>query len=139
LRDSVLDSYGFRVQLYARAVQDFWVHARIACRTDGQSIRARDGLHGTLRAIHAPTVRLLINEGWPIIPKNAYGRKLSRSAFKKPIDLRRVFLCYVNISIRIFDGNVSFPGLYGGLYRQNLPYKFKNSFGDFQNRNFEKS
>ena len=32
-----------------------------------------------------------------------------------------------------------FPGLYGGLYGQNLPYKFKNSYGDFQNRNFEKS
>jgi len=31
------------------------------------------------------------------------------------------------------------PGLYGGLYGQNLPYKFKNSYGDFQNRNFEKS
>jgi hypothetical protein len=26
------------------------------------------------------------------------------------------------------------PGLYGGLYGQNLPYKFKNSYGDFQNR-----
>jgi hypothetical protein len=22
-------------------------------------------------------------------------------------------------------------GLYGGLYGQNLPYKFKNSYGDF--------
>jgi hypothetical protein len=32
-----------------------------------------------------------------------------------------------------------FPGLYGGLYGQNLPYKFKKSYGDFQNRNFEKS
>jgi hypothetical protein len=33
-----------------------------------------------------------------------------------------------------------FPGLYGGLYMygQNLPYKFKKSYGDFQNRNFEK-
>ena len=30
-----------------------------------------------------------------------------------------------------------FPGLYGGLYGQNLPYKFKNSYGDFQNRNIE--
>ena len=29
------------------------------------------------------------------------------------------------------------PGLYGGLYGQNLPYKFKNSYGDFRNRNFE--
>ena len=58
---------------------------------------------------------------------------------KKPIDLRRVFLRYVNISTRIFDGNVSCPGLYGGSYGQNLPYKFKNSYGDFWNRNFEKS
>ena len=29
-------------------------------------------------------------------------------------------------------------GLYGRLYGQNLLYKFKNSYGDFQNRNFEK-
>jgi hypothetical protein len=28
---------------------------------------------------------------------------------------------------------------YGGLCGQNLPYKFKKSYGDFQNRNFEKS
>ena len=34
---------------------------------------------------------------------------------------------------------IFFPGLYGGLYGQNLPYKFKKSYGDFQNRNFEKS
>jgi hypothetical protein len=34
---------------------------------------------------------------------------------------------------------IYFPGLYGGLYGQNLPYKFKNSYGEFQNRNFEKS
>ena len=33
---------------------------------------------------------------------------------------------------------IFFPGLYGGLYGQNLPYKFKKSYGDFQNRNFEK-
>jgi hypothetical protein len=25
------------------------------------------------------------------------------------------------------------------LYGQNLPYKFKKSYGDFQDRNFEKS
>ena len=35
------------------------------------------------------------------------------------------FLCCVNISTHIFDDNVSFPGLNGGLYKQNLPYKFK--------------
>ena len=34
---------------------------------------------------------------------------------------------------------IFFPGLYGGLYGQNLPYKFKKSYGDFRNRNFEKS
>ena len=34
---------------------------------------------------------------------------------------------------------IFFPGLYGGLYGQNLPYKFKNSYGDFQYHNFEKS
>ena len=38
-----------------------------------------------------------------------------------------------------FDGSVSCPGLYGGLYGQNLPYKFKKSYGDFRSRNFEKS
>ena len=31
----------------------------------------------------------------------------------------------MNISTRIFDDNVSFPGLNGGLYEQNLPYTFK--------------
>jgi hypothetical protein len=28
---------------------------------------------------------------------------------------------------------------HGALYGQNLPYKFKKSYGDFQNRNFKKS
>jgi hypothetical protein len=32
---------------------------------------------------------------------------------------------------------IFFPGLYGGLYGQNLPYKFKKSYADFH-RNFEK-
>jgi len=31
------------------------------------------------------------------------------------------------------------PGLYGGLYGQDLPYKFKNSYGNFQNHNSEKN
>jgi hypothetical protein len=56
-----------------------------------------------------------------------------------PIDLRRVFLRYVNISTRIFGDSVSCPGLYGVLYGQNLPYKFKTSYGDFTHRNFVKS
>jgi hypothetical protein len=34
---------------------------------------------------------------------------------------------------------IFFPGLYGGLYGQNLPHKFKKSHGDFQDRKFEKS
>jgi hypothetical protein len=34
---------------------------------------------------------------------------------------------------------IFFPGLYGGLYGQNLPYEFKKSYGDLWNRNFEKS
>ena len=55
------------------------------------------------------------------------------------IDLRRVFLRYVNISMCKFRDSVSCPGLYGGLYGQNLPYKFKNSYGDFEDLNFEKS
>ena len=44
-----------------------------------------------------------------------------------PIGLRRVFSRGVNISTRIFDDNVSFPGLYGGLYKislTNLKSKF---------------
>jgi hypothetical protein len=64
------------------------------------------------------------------------------SSTKFSMDLLRVFLCYVNILIRIFDGNGPFPclyGMYGGLYRQNLPYNFKKLCGDFQNRNFERS
>jgi hypothetical protein len=36
-------------------------------------------------------------------------------------------------------GILSPRGLHGGLYGQNLPYKFKNSYGDFRYRNFEKS
>jgi hypothetical protein len=31
------------------------------------------------------------------------------------------------------------PGFYGGVYGQNLPYRFKTSYGDFQNCNVEKS
>ena len=31
-----------------------------------------------------------------------------------------------------------FPGLCGGFYGQNLPYKFENSYGDFRYRNFKK-
>ena len=30
-------------------------------------------------------------------------------------------------------------GLFGGLYGQNLPYKFKNSYDDIKHRNIEKS
>ena len=36
-------------------------------------------------------------------------------------------------------GLIFSPGLYGGLYGLNLPYKFKKSYGDFRIRNFEKS
>ena len=59
--------------------------------------------------------------------------------FNKFYRLTSCFLRYVNSSIRIFGDSVSCPGLYGGLYGQNLPYKFKKSYGDFQHRNFEKS
>jgi hypothetical protein len=47
----------------------------------------------------------------------------------------------MSIPARLIKGGVLifFPGLYGGLYGQNLPYKFKKPYGDFQNRNFEKS
>jgi hypothetical protein len=64
---------------------------------------------------------------------------VSRYSVVHSIDFRRVFLCHVNISIRIFENSVSCPGLYDGLYGQNLPYKFKNLYCDFWNRNFEKS
>jgi hypothetical protein len=50
---------------------------------------------------------------------------VSRYSIVYCIDLRRVFLHYVNISMRKFGGSVSSPGLYGGLYGQNLPYKFR--------------
>jgi hypothetical protein len=65
---------------------------------------------------------------------------VSRSGLINSIDfIRRVFLRHVNISTRIFGDSVSCPVLYGGLYGRNLPHKFKKSYGDFQNRNFEKS
>jgi hypothetical protein len=66
---------------------------------------------------------------------------VNRYSFRNSIDLlvRRVYLRYLNISTRIFGDSVSCLGLYGGLYGQNLPYKFKKSYGDFRNRNFEKS
>jgi hypothetical protein len=68
-----------------------------------------------------------------------FRRLLSRYSVVHSIDLRRGFLRCVNISIRIFGCSVSCPGLYGGLYGQNLPYELKKSYSDFQNRNFEKS
>ena len=42
-------------------------------------------------------------------------------------------------SSRKRGGAVFPPGLYGGLYGQNLPYEFKKPYGGFQDRNFEKS
>jgi hypothetical protein len=39
----------------------------------------------------------------------------------------------------MFGDSVSCPGLYGGLYGQNLPYKFKKSYGELQSHKFEKS
>ena len=94
--------------------------------------------------LHCPerTVRSLISGGsfWLThCPQICVRKEISRPGFLDvnrysvvhSIDLRRVFLRYVNISMC--------PGLYGGLYGQNLPYKFKKSYGDFQNRNFEKS
>ena len=53
---------------------------------------------------------------------------VNRYSVVHSIALRRVFLRYVYISIRIFGDSVSCPRLYGGLYGQNLPYKFKNSY-----------
>jgi hypothetical protein len=41
--------------------------------------------------------------------------------------------------MRTFFKNRLRVSRYGGLYGQNLPYKFKKSYGDFQNRDFEKS
>jgi hypothetical protein len=55
---------------------------------------------------------------------------VSRYSVVHSIDLRRVFLHYMNILICKFGGSVSCLGLYGGLYGQNLPYKFKNSYAD---------
>jgi hypothetical protein len=50
---------------------------------------------------------------------------VNRYSVVHPIGLRQVFLRCVNISTRIFDDNVSFPGLYGGLYGQNFSHEFK--------------
>ena len=103
-----------------------------------------------LELLYSGTVRSLISGKSFLLthcPKICVRKEISRRGFLDvnrysvvhSIDLRRVFLRYVNISIRIFDGSVSCLGLYGGLYGQNLPYKFKNSYGDFRDRNFEKS
>jgi hypothetical protein len=49
--------------------------------------------------------------------------------------VRRIFfLFYLNISTRIFGYNVPFPGLCGGLYGQNLPYKLKKLYGDLNKK-----
>jgi hypothetical protein len=64
---------------------------------------------------------------------------VNRYSVVHSIESRRVFLHYVNISMCKSGGSVSCPGLYGGLYGQNLPHKFKKSYRDFRNRNFEKS
>ena len=96
------------------------------------------------------TVRSLLNEGsfWLThCPQICIRNEISRPGFLDvnrysvvhSIDLRRVFLRYVNMSMCKFGDSVSCLGLYGGLYGQNLPYKFKKSYGDFRNRNFEKS
>ena len=34
---------------------------------------------------------------------------------------------------------IFFTSLYGGLYGQNLPYKFKKSYGDFKIQNLGKN
>jgi hypothetical protein len=39
--------------------------------------------------------------------------------------------------LRKYFVNMSFSGLYSGLYGRNLPYTLKKSYVDFQNRNFE--
>ena len=61
------------------------------------------------------------------------GNRLSRT-------VRRFILLYV-IFRQAFWGQWVIPGLvwHGGLYGQNLPCKFKKSYGDFQNRNLEKA
>jgi hypothetical protein len=106
-----------------------------------------------MRHVHGrSTVRLVISEKsfWVThCHQKCVRKEISRSGFLDvnrysvvhSIELRRVFLRCVNISTRIFNDSVSCPGLYvyGGLYGQNLPYKFKNSYGDFHNHNFEKS
>ena len=77
------------------------------------------------------TVRSLLNGGSFLLTHchQIYIRKeISRPGFLN-----------VNRQSCKFGGSVSCPGLYGGLYGQNLPYKFKKSYGDFRSRNFEKS
>jgi hypothetical protein len=62
---------------------------------------------------------------------------VSRYSVVHSIDLRRVFLCYVNISMCKFEDSVSCPGqnCMGRISHINL----KNRMVILQNRNFEKS
>ena len=76
--------------------------------------------------LYFSTVRLFINQGsfWVT---HCHQKCVNRYIVVHPIGLRRVFSRCVNISTRIFDDNVSFPGLYEGLYKislTNLKSKF---------------
>jgi hypothetical protein len=93
-----------------------------------------------------PKWRVVFND--PLPPNlRTEGNFQARFSRRKSIEFPKLYrltssffaLLYVNISTRIFGDSVSCPGLYGGLYGQNLPYKFKKSYCDFRNRNFEKS
>ena len=100
--------------------------------------------HGTSHKIKNSQCPFANNSGVVLVthfPQNCVREDflyINRYLFKWCTDWRRVFLFYINILTRIFADNVPFPGLYGGLYGENLPYKFKKLYGDFQNRKSEK-
>ena len=129
------------------------MHRKLTVATSGGSVLSPRPPDSCLRIGNLPpdcTVRSLISGGSFLLthcPQICIWKEISRPDFldvsrfsvMHSIDLRRVFLRWVNISMCKFGDSVSCLGLYGGLYGQNLPLKFKKSYGDFRNRNFEKS
>jgi hypothetical protein len=110
----------------------------------------RGGVHGGLAYDRVCTVRLLISEKSFLLTHTLSSNLHTEGNFHVRFSLRKSIQCstlyrltssflrYMNILMCKFADSVSCLGLYGGLYGQNLQYKFKKSYGDFRNRNFEK-
>jgi hypothetical protein len=87
---------------------------------------------------------LLLNEGSfskasapPLFLEEENIFQKSATMWNSPWNHRDRFLKNVLLFEKKEGVLIFFPGVYGGLYGQNLPHKFKKSYGDFQNRNFE--